>query len=392
MCGRIFRDREKLSPRYIPPSLPHREKQINFLLDFFRENLVNPSKAYLKVLQIVGPAGSGKTCSVLKFAELAETLNFRRNLVHSYINLKIQGGSKVVLYRNLLEKCAPEAYSSSLSAEEILRTMIKAMYEKEKYAIISLDEIDYFIRSSKDTNIIYDLTRLNEIEPGRHCNVVGVIFIARGRDFYERLDDAEKSTLGRIPLEFPPYRESEVYDILFERVREAFLPNTVPEDVIEYVSNLTASPPVNGDIRYALDLMYYAGNLAENLNADKVLPDHVRKVHGELHPSITEEDIINLPKKEHLITLLAVARSLKNSRKPYVTLRDIRLNYEIVCRDMDIKPSKDMEDYLQDLHDRKIIEIRSLREIGVSGTSSENLELFLENLLKRLEKELNEKR
>ncbi len=87
-----------------------------------------------------------------------------------------------------------------------------------------------------------------------------------------------------------------------------------------------------------------------------------------------------------------VSNFLRNTGKPYATLKDIRVNYEMACEDLSLKPSEDMEDFLQDLHDRKIIEIRSLREIGVSGVSTESLEQFLGNLLKRLEAELNGKR
>jgi Cdc6-like AAA superfamily ATPase len=144
-------------------------------------------------------------------------------------------------------------------------------------------------------------------------------------------------------------------------------------------------PPVNGDVRYALDPLLYSGNLAENQSSERVLPDHVRRVHGETHPSITEEDILNLPKKEHLIALLAVVRSLKSKKRTYATMRDIRISCGMLCEEMKLKPLDDLDDYLQDLHDRRIIEILSLKEIGISGVPTEKLEHFLDALLKRLE-------
>lgn len=392
--SRIFKDRDKLSPRYVPENLPHRERQVQELYSTFREALADPSRCLLKVVQIVGPAGSGKTCTVLRFGErfVRDCTRLGRDVRHVYVNLKLQGGSRVVLYRYLLEKGAPEAYSSSLSAEEMLRVMLRQLREKRRYLLISLDEIDYFIRSTKDSSVVYDLTRLNEIEPMEACNVLGVIFTARGRDFYERLDRAELSSLGRIPIEFPAYTSAEIVDILSERVKEAFQPGAVSDDVLEFIADITAAFPVNGDLRYALDLLLYSGNLAENLGSDRVHPDHVRRVHGETNPSITEEDILNLPRKEHLITLLSVVKTLKNTGKAYASLKDIRLNCGMICEDMKVKPIEDLEDYLQDLHDRRIIEIRSLKEIGVSGAPTENLERFLDSLLNRLEAGLNERR
>ncbi|MGD0330415.1 MAG: AAA family ATPase [Nitrososphaeria archaeon] len=389
--SKIFKDREKLSPRYVPLILPHREKQIESLYNSFREALADPSRALLKIIQIVGPAGSGKTSSVLRFGQRFEqdAAKLKRDIRHVYVNLKLQGGSRVVLYRYLLEAGAPEVYSSSLSAEEMLRVMLRQLRERKRYLLISLDEIDYFIRSTKDTGVVYDLTRLNEIELGKPCNVLGVIFTARSKDFQERLDRAELSTLGRIPIEFSSYTSIEIVDILADRVKEAFQQRVVSDEVLEYVADLTVSSPVNGDLRYALDLLLYSGNLAENQGAEQILPDHVRRVHGETHPSITEEDILNLPKKEHLIALLAVVKSLRNTRKTYTSMRDIRLNCGMICEDMHLKPTEDLDDYLQDLHDRRIIEIRSLKEIGISGVPTENLGLFLDSLFNRLETGLN---
>ncbi|MEM2921093.1 MAG: AAA family ATPase [Candidatus Bathyarchaeia archaeon] len=389
--SQIFKDREKLSPRYIPQTLPHREEHIDSLYDTFRDALLSPSKAFLKTIQIVGPAGSGKTCTVLRFGQKFESdaERLKRDIRHVYINLKLQGGSRVVLYRYLLEAGAPEVYSSSLSAEEMLRVMLRQLRESKRYLLISLDEIDYLVRSTKDAGVVYDLTRLNEIEPSKACNVLGVIFTARSRDFQERLDRAELSTLGRIPMEFSPYTSTEVFDILAERVKEAFQPGAISDEVLEYIADLTANTPANGDLRYALDLLLYSGNLAESQGAERVIPDHVRKVHGEINPSVTEEDILNLPKKEHLIALLAVVKSLKSMRKTYTSMRDIRLNAGMVCEDLRFKPIEDLDEYLQDLHDRRIIEIRSLREIGISSVPAENLERFLDKLLNRLEAELD---
>jgi cell division control protein 6 len=382
----IFKDREKLSPRYVPPNLLHRERQIDDLTSFFRDSMVDPSRSFLKPIQIVGPAGTGKTSTVLRFGErfVSEARKNKGSAQHVYVNLKLQGGSRVILYRHLLEKATPEVYSSSLSAEEMLRAMLRRLKETSRYLLLSLDEVDYFIKSTRETRIIYDLTRLNEVDPESGCNVVGVIFVSRNKDFHERLDRAELSALGRITIEFPPYRHEEIVDILAQRAADAFNPGTVSEEVLQYVADMTASPPIGGDVRYALDTLLYAGTLAENQNSDRVLIDHVRTIYAEVHPSITEEDIMDLPKKEHLITLLAVAKSLTGGDAPYVTLKDIRLNAKIVCEERRMKPIDDIDEYVQDLSDRGLVEIRSLKEIGIIGAPGENLESYLDRLLKRI--------
>jgi cell division control protein 6 len=253
----IFKDREKLSPRYVPSNLLHREIQIQEITNFFTGAAANPSRTFLKSLQVIGPAGTGKTSTVLKFGRGLES-EARRNGVsiqHVYVNLKLQGGSKVVLYRYLLQNATPEVYSSSLSAEEMLRVILQQLQESKKYLIITLDEIDYFIKSTRDTSVVYDLTRLNEINPSKPSNVLGVIFIAKSKGFHDKLEKSELSTLGRTAIEFTPYRPAEIVDILETRSVEAFNPGVVSEGVLEYIADLTASPPVGGDIRYALDML-----------------------------------------------------------------------------------------------------------------------------------------
>src|ERR671939_995931 len=222
----IFRDRSKLSPRYIPADLPHRERQIEQIQHVFCDSYLAPDRFPLAVLQIIGPAGIGKTSTVLKFSKLLEQdfVKNRLKMKTAYVNLKLQGGNKYAIYRFLLERIAPELPAQGLSAEEMLRYLLQYLRQNRQYALIIIDEIDYLIKSSKDTGIIYDLTRLNEYELDKPCNVKGVIFIARSMEFYNKLDAAELSTLGRVPMEFYPYTLKQVSDILETRAAEAFNP------------------------------------------------------------------------------------------------------------------------------------------------------------------------
>ena len=57
----IFKSECELSPKYVPSSLPHREKQIGFLLNLYLDSLENLQEDYLFSSQLVGPVGAGKT-------------------------------------------------------------------------------------------------------------------------------------------------------------------------------------------------------------------------------------------------------------------------------------------------------------------------------------------
>jgi len=385
----IFRDRNKLSPRYIPQVLPHREEQIRFLDSLFAGVLENIAESHLRVAQIVGGVGTGKTVTTIRFGESLEGEARRRkiSLTHVYINLKLQGGNRVLVYRYLVEKGAPSIYSTSLSAEEMLRNLVKYLQAENRYLLISLDEVDYYVRHYSREPLLYDLTRIGELSPGEPCGVVGLIVTARNREFYKGLDRAELSTLGRNSIDFAPYTSGQIFDILAQRVEEAFRPGVVTDEVLEYVADVTARPPVNGDVRHALDLLLYSGNLAENRGSGRVLLDHVRRVHGETYPMITSEDIMNLEDRKKIV-LLAVARALKTKRTAYVSLRDIRETLSVVCEESDVKPIDHAEEYVQDLSDRGIVDIKSLTSIGISGIPTEDLDRFLDNMIERVKSEL----
>jgi archaeal cell division control protein 6 len=375
----IFKDRKKLSPRYLPKEIPHREKQINLLVRTFLDIKDDPDKFPLTVIQIIGPAGIGKTSTVIKFSDILENelRKSKINIKIVYINLKLQGGNKYAIYKYLLSYIAPELPAQGLSAEEMLRQMLDYLITNNVYSIIILDEIDYLIKISKEIGIIYDLTRLNEFDPSKKCNVKGVIFIARSTEFYEKLDEAELSSIGRAYIEFPNYTIDQVSDILMKRSKDAFQDNVIGTDIIDWIAKIVVSPIVNGDIRYALDLLSYAGNLAESDGTEKVLLEHVKKINKQIYNGITDDDIKELSKLQ-IIVLLGIIKGLKIKNKDYVELKEVRMqSLEIAEK---YKSRKlDVEDILDDLATRKIIKIISLKKISLISSSIENLEKTLMN-------------
>jgi cell division control protein 6 len=378
----IFLDRSKLSPRYIPKELPHREKEIEKIYHTFRDSFSSPESFPLTIMQIVGPAGIGKTSTVLSTMKILDD-QFAKNRLKmktAYINLKLQGGNKYAIYRFILEKVAPELPAQGLSAEEMLRYLLRYLVENRTFAFIVLDEIDYLIKITKDSGIVYDLTRLNEFDPENPCYVKGVIFIARSTEFYSKLDQAELSSLGRVPIKFPMYTLKQVSDILSKRCSEAFRPRVVGSDLIDKISEITISPVVKGDIRYSLELLLYAGNLAESEGKAVVSLDHILKVHSQIHPSLTLEQIRELSKNQ-LITLLAIAIAMRIRDRNYVDIREIRSHAFAICEDLKIRKIE-VEDYLDDLKVKSIIEIKSLKEIGIHSISPDELQTVLRKQIK----------
>ena len=381
--SRIFHDRSKLSSRYIPNELHHREKEMSLLLTMFKDSYIKPDEFLFSTPQIIGRSGIGKTSTILKFSKMLENEFIKSGLTLkvAYINLKLQGGNKYAVYRFLLEKIAPELPSQGLSAEEMLRYLLSYLTENKLYTLIILDEIEFLLKSNKDSGMIYDFTRLNEFDLSKHCNVIGVVFIARSTDFHDKIDSSELSTLGRLPIEFKPYSIDEISDILLTRTTESFNPNVVGTDIIDEVSLITTSPQVGGDVRYALDLLLYAGNLAEANGNERITLDQIRKAHGYNKPSLTIEDLKELP-KNHLLTLMAILKVQSKRKKQYVELKEIRVYALELAEEYKIKKFE-FEDSMNELLERKIVEMKSLKEIGMNITSLVELEPLLEQQINK---------
>ncbi|MEM2169693.1 MAG: AAA family ATPase [Candidatus Bathyarchaeia archaeon] len=381
----VFRDRDRLLPDFpiedYWDSLPYRDFELKTLWSIFKPALEDPKNSFLRVVQAVGPAGSGKTCTLRLFGRMVEEEYV--NVKHVYLNLRVEGGRKTVLYRNIARRIEPKLVSVSLSAEETLLAIVSLLQSSDRRVILTVDEVDYYVKHFKDEGVVYDLTRLNELSPGRPCGFIGVVLLARSRDFHRLLDEAELSKLGRLQLTFKPYNVQQVRDILDRRAEEALNPGTYSEDVLSFIADLTASPPVNGDMRYALDLLLYAGTLAELEGSQAVKAEHVRKIHGSLHPRLTSEEVMSLPEEEKLV-LLALSRVLTVKKTAYATFREVYEEVQLLCEEQGRKPIAEVDEYLQDLSDRGIVDIRGLTRIGLSGLSAEDLEKFLTDIVQKL--------
>src|SRR3712207_9562040 len=76
----IFKNKSKLSTRYLPEELPHRQAQIQQILHVFSDAPKDPDRSPLTVLQVIGAAGIGKTSTVLRCSKILEELFARRRL------------------------------------------------------------------------------------------------------------------------------------------------------------------------------------------------------------------------------------------------------------------------------------------------------------------------
>ena len=370
----IFKDINKLSPRYIPERLPHREKDIEELLMFF-----HPQLNTILPVQVIGPVGCGKTSvSISTGRKLV-----KRSFKPLYINLKI-ANNKFFIYNSLLEQLSKGYSSRNLGPEEILAKLINIIRKRKIKAYIILDEIGYYVKSTRDSSIIYDLTRVNEISPQARGIVLGIVFIARDLGWYKVLDASERSSLGNIILNLEPYTKDQLIDILEYRVSEAFNPGSIDFDVIDYIADITVKE-ASSDVRYALDLLQYAGILAERRGDIRVTLDHVRHVLSRLNPYITSEDLYTLSEAERL-ALLALAYILRRKSVAYASFTEIFDEFKLVQEEYLGKTKyriKAFENAIQTMQDKGIIVFMGVKRLGINAPT-DRLIPFLERIIESL--------
>ena len=335
----------------------------------------------------MGVVGSGKTSSsLIGVKSMAERVKKHGiELRHIYINMKIEAPSPFLLYKVLNEKISFRI-SRSLSAEELLQKFIRNLTKLSYHIFITFDEVDFFIkRGSKSSGIIYDISRLYEVlnMNGFKNNIIGMMFISRSYDWLSYLNVAEASTIGALTIRFPPYSKEQIIDILDYRISEAVYKDCVSEDILEYIAEIT-SIYKNGDIRYALDLLLYSGIIAEYEGYNKIMIDHVRKAIGKT--LFYSGDIYDLSLEEKIL-LLATLRSLNESKSIYISLNNIRKQYNLLSENFPVKKIDEnlFEEKIQKLVNLGAIELKDLTRITVSPAVNESLLLkSIEDDLKKL--------
>ena len=85
--------------------------------------------------------------------------------------------------------------------------------------------------------------------------------------------------------------------------------------------------------------------------------------------------------KNQLITLLAITIAMRVRDSNYVDLREIRNHAIAICEDLKIRRIE-VEDYLDDLRIKNIIEFKSIKEIGIHSISIDEIQTILRKQIK----------
>jgi cell division control protein 6 len=382
----VFKSEQLLSIDYVPENLPHREPELRKLAQSFKTLIASPGQASQKFI-IEGPVGTGKTAVTKRFADQMVKAATRRGIqLHKlHINCRVSKSTYLV-YLRMLREFKPRFPRRGHSPEEILQMVVEVLDEEDRYLLLILDELDYFIRQ-RGADILYDLTRLmdDRLNAPQRLSVIGV-----GRKIpldESILDQSTLSTLQRNILRFDQYASDALYDILKERADMAFEKDAVMDETLQLICDIASE---RGDARYAIELLWRAGKQADGADSRKVIPDYARKAKADTHPELRKEVFATLP-RQNMLLLLAAARQLKVNRGAYITMGELEEMYRPICEEYGEDPRAHTQiwEWVQDLNAHGLLDTKrsgagqrgQTTLIGLSDVPADMLEQHLLNLL-----------
>ena len=258
----VFRDEHVFEIDDLPETVLHRDSQMESL-----KYALRPAVRGSRPLNVVarGPPGTGKTTAVKKlFTELrAEAMDVRAVQVNCQVN-----ATRYSVFSRLFEGIFDyEPPSSGISFKKLFSQITDRLVDDEEVLVVALDDVNYLFYENEASDTLYSLLRAHEEHAGAK---IGVICISSDLDLdvIEELDGRVQSVFRPDEVYFPTYDESEIVDILNERVTRGFREGAVTTTVLDRVAALTAES--NGDLRVGIDLLRRAGLNAEMRGSTEV--------------------------------------------------------------------------------------------------------------------------
>ncbi len=300
----VFKNKDLISPHFVPDTLPFRENQIQDIIT----NLAPALQGIMPTnLFIYGKTGTGKTSTINKvlekMIEIQKESNIQQRILTVYINCRTYNSKYKVLLK-ISDNLFPKSYFG-YSASFIYDCIVKELVKKKVFVLVVLDEID-LIKDANDA--IYSLVRINdEIKEG----AITIIGVSNNVLFKDQLDTRTKSGLCKKELVFPPYNAQELREILLQRVNIGFQDDCVGDGALALASAYAAQE--SGDARTALLLLESAGEIADKKQTYKITEEEITEAKKNVEEELIVDMISTLPDQIKIV-LFSVATMVKSNR------------------------------------------------------------------------------
>ena len=261
----LFMNPEAFDFDFIPEEFGYRQNQMQELV-----NCVNPAVNKKRPVNCIlsGPPATGKTTSIKK---IIEELKGYSHIITVYLNCRVHNTTFRVyseINRALFGYTPPE---SGVPVTSLYQKIFETLKLENKILIIALDDTVFL---DEPDEIIYQLSRAYEIYPGVKLGIIAVLNL---EEKY-LIEDKSESVFRPKVIEYFPYLEEEIYEILKKRADIGFYPGVVGNEVIKTIATYASEQ----DLRFGIELLRQSGIEAEGKSEKKILLSHVDKAYSNI--------------------------------------------------------------------------------------------------------------
>ncbi|SFL45448.1 cell division control protein 6 [Halogranum rubrum] len=353
----IFRNKDLLQVKYLPDEdrIIGRNEQLNDLGSSLRPALKGQTPNHVL---IYGKTGTGKSlCSKfmarqLKTRAAADDVRVGTAYVDCFQDsTETQAVKSIAIQLNDDAGGELRIPAAGLSTGDYYRKLWTVVDDYYDVVIVILDEIDKL----DGDNVLMQLSRA--VESGKlTSSTLGVIGISNKIQYKDTLNERVKSSLSEREFVFPPYDANQLRAILESR-QDAFRDGALSDAVPPRVAALAARE--HGDARKAIDILRFAGEIAEDAGDSVVREAHVNKAH-EREEQNRVADLISKSTPHSRFVLIALANIVqqRGDDEAWVPTNDIYDVYRTVCKGDGAEPLKKrrIRDILSELEFLSIID------------------------------------
>lgn len=302
----IFNDKSVLQSNHNPDKIPHRDEYLKDIAKILAPALrkERPSNVF-----IYGKTGTGKSLCVNhvlnKMKNVATAREIPLQIITINCKLKKVADTEYRILLEILKELGREMPSTGISTNELYKELYEVMDSEKRTILLVLDEIDTLIKKAGD-EILYNLTRINPELKNSELTMVG---ITNDLTIMDTVDARVKSSLNEEEIVFLPYNAIQIQDILSDRAIKAFREGVLNEEVLPRCAGYTARE--HGDARRALELLRFAGELAEREGCEKVMPEHIDNADKRTERNRVIDIIKSQPKQFQLVNYAIIKTSMK---------------------------------------------------------------------------------
>src|SRR6056297_983769 len=325
----IFVNKELLEISHLPEEdrIVGRDEEIKQLA-----NAVNPAifgQSPSNVL-LYGKTGTGKSlCAKYVSRQLVDTAADEGiNAAYAYVDCA-QDSTETQSVQTIADSVNTEENDiyipdKGISTATYYKRLWRILDMRYDVVLIILDEIDKL----EDDDILMQLSRAGEAGKIEDCKI-GVIGISNKIKYKDRMDERVKSSLCEREFVFPPYDANQLRNIMDAR-SDAFRDGVLEPSTIPRAAALAARE--HGDARKAIDILRYAGEIAQSNGSTTVKEQFVTQARQRAETDRFRELIRgSTPHSRYVLQALAVLSLSNDDQEGFRTSRVYEI-YENICR------------------------------------------------------------